>query len=845
MTIQHSKKALLALFLASCQTGEIYDHTGPNIDEDVAIALSALPRVEVTAAENGVPTFIRGDLGFVSTQRQITEADLAPAMDMLAPVFRLESGNLRLLRATEDGLGLKHARYAQTKNGLEVIGGELLVHVDHDGSVYAVNGNARDGVLLPPNPALDSGAARVRATELVPGTQATDANLVYVVSTKDHGLHLAWETVVAGFAGDDPIMDRVYVDALDGSLVDRHPMIHTAKARRVHTSGNGSTLPGTLVRSEGGAASSDTAVNNGYDYSGATYDCYKTLFDRDSYNNAGATLTVSVHYSRNYNNAFWNGSQMVFGDGDGSTFSSLVNSFDVMAHELTHAVTGSTADLIYQNESGALNEAMSDIMAATCETWKTGGTVNANTWKIGEDIFTPGTAGDALRYMDNPTADGMSYDFYPERYTGFEDSGGVHLNSGIANLAFKLLVTGGTHPRSKTSVTVPALGMDKTSRIFYRALTQYMTSTTDFAGARTATAQAATDLYDATTAAAVQAAWDAVGVPGGTGGGGGGGGATTALTNGTALTGKSGAAGSETFYSLDVPAGATGLKFQTSGGTGDADLYVKFGSKPTTAATDKSDGGTNAETVNIATAQAGTYYVLVKGYAAYSGLSVVGSFTAGGGGGGGGGETSVLENGVGVSAAGAQGSMKVYTFQVPAGASALTFATSGGTGDLDLYVKFGAAPTTTSYDYRPYKDGNNETVNATTATAGTWYVMVHGYTAFSGATLKASYSNTPSNQLQDGVTVSGLSAASGGMLRYTVVVPTGVTSLSIAMSGGTGDADLYVKRGTAPTTSSYDYRPYLDGNNETVSVANPVAGTYHVMIHAYSAFSGLSIVANY
>jgi hypothetical protein len=185
-------------------------------------------------------------------------------------------------------------------------------------------------------------------------------------------------------------------------------------------------------------------------------------------------------------------------------------------------VTSQTANLTYQGESGALNEGMSDIMAAVCEA-HTLGAVTARTWMVGEDIFTPNTPNDALRYMADPTADaalyppalGSSRDFYADRYTGTQDSGGVHLNSGIANLAFELLTMGGTHPHQKTTFTVPAIGIEKSGKIFERALTQgYFTSSTNFAQARTATEHAATDLYptDASVTAAVSLAWAAVGV---------------------------------------------------------------------------------------------------------------------------------------------------------------------------------------------------------------------------------------------------------------------------------------------------------------------------------------------
>jgi hypothetical protein len=357
---------------------------------------------------------------------------------------------------------------------------------------------------------------------------------------------------------------------------------------------------------------------------------------RDSYDNAGATIKSSAHYSSSYNNAFWNGSQMVYGDGDGSQFIALSRALDVDAHELTHAVTERTANLTYSNESGALNEATSDILGNSCEAYtKNAGTPNANTWKVGEDIYTPNTAGDALRYMNNPTADGYSKDYYPERITGTADNGGVHGNSGIANLAYYLITMGGSHPRGKTAVVVTALsGTSSTSlnmaqKIWYRALTVYFTSSTNFQGARTATVQAATDLYGAAAAATVTSAWDCVAVPGGGGGGGG----VTTLTNGVTVTGLSGATGSFTNYKITVPTGQTQLKITMSGGTGDADLYVKRGAQPTLTVFDYRPYLTgNNETVTVTNPVAGDWYISINGYAAYSGVSLNATYTGGGGG---------------------------------------------------------------------------------------------------------------------------------------------------------------------------------------------------------------------
>ncbi|CAG9614669.1 Bacillolysin [Bacillus rhizoplanae] len=270
---------------------------------------------------------------------------------------------------------------------------------------------------------------------------------------------------------------------------------------------NRTRLPGTLWADADNIlnATRDAAAVDAHYYAGVTYNYYKNTFNRNSYNDAGALLKSTVHYGKNYNNAFWNGSQMVYGDGDGSTFIAFSGGIDVVGHELTHAVTEYSSNLIYQNESGALNEAISDIFGTLVEYYD-----NRNPdWEVGEDIYTPGKAGDALRSMSDPTKYGDP-DHYSKRYTGTSDNGGVHTNSGIINKAAYLLANGGTH----YGVTVNGVGKDKVGAIYYRANTVYLTESATFSQARAALVQAAADLYGANSAevAAVKQSYDAVGV---------------------------------------------------------------------------------------------------------------------------------------------------------------------------------------------------------------------------------------------------------------------------------------------------------------------------------------------
>ncbi|MBB3167789.1 M20/M25/M40 family metallo-hydrolase [Simiduia aestuariiviva] len=183
----------------------------------------------------------------------------------------------------------------------------------------------------------------------------------------------------------------------------------------------------------------------------------------------------------------------------------------------------------------------------------------------------------------------------------------------------------------------------------------------------------------------------------------------------------------------------------------------------------------------------------------------------------------------------------VYTMSVPAGATNISFAMSGGTGDADLYVKFGAAPTDSSYDCRPYKNGNNETCSGSSS-GGTYYVRVKAYSSFSGVSLVGRYTegggntNEPINE-----TITGINLSRGQWANYTQLLGAGYQLLVVTMSGGSGDADLYVRYGAKSTTSSYDCRPYKNGNSETCTFNAPAGGIWHIDVRGYSAASGVTV----
>lgn len=241
-----------------------------------------------------------------------------------------------------------------------------------------------------------------------------------------------------------------------------------------------------------------------------TYDFLKDVLGRDSLDGKGEKLVSNVHISTNFVNAYWDGTQMNYGDGDGKTAGPLTT-LDIAGHEIAHGLTERTAGLIYEGESGGLNEAMSDIIGSGVEWYaaQKNGAVEFD-WKVGEDAWTPANGnGDALRYMDDPTKDGYSVD----NYKNYPKQTEVHGSSGIANNAFYLLANGGKNRTSGLEVK-DGIGMEKGLKVFARALEHYMTPRTTFAQARQATVQAATDLYGANSAEVkkVQESWTAVGV---------------------------------------------------------------------------------------------------------------------------------------------------------------------------------------------------------------------------------------------------------------------------------------------------------------------------------------------
>jgi hypothetical protein len=284
-----------------------------------------------------------------------------------------------------------------------------------------------------------------------------------------------------------------------------------APQRAIHDAERGTTLPGTLVRSEGDADTGDREVSEAYDGLGATWDLWQNTYGRNSLDGRGLPLIATVHFSRDYDNAFWDGTQMVFGDGDGVVFLPFTRSVDVIGHELAHGVTQFTSGLNYQDQSGALNESVSDVFGVLVKQRLLGQSADQADWLIGADLLGPDVKGVAIRSMAAP---GTAYDDprlgkdpQPGHMRDYvdtqDDNGGVHINSGIPNKAFHVVAT-----------TLGGNAWEAAGQVWFDTITGDISADCDFETFAALTVKAATARHGARSevVAAVRAGWVAVGL---------------------------------------------------------------------------------------------------------------------------------------------------------------------------------------------------------------------------------------------------------------------------------------------------------------------------------------------
>lgn len=516
--------------------------------------------LSVTWSEtNSTPTFVGGRLtsaGYsTSTDKSI---DGIRFFTENIEVFGLKdpAKELQVISNETDELSMTHVKYQQILHGLRIFQGQLILHFNKDGSIESVNGRYYPTPEVITIPAINKDAAIVAAENRIKYFKSTSKSAELMLYFKDAALVLVYAVKLPSFEKPNMI---IFIDAQNGKVIKiddgiRHdgPAIGsgvglkgTSKPLNTYLSGGkyfliDASLPMFVapIDSFKGVidtydAKNDTA-GNGYQqairisdpnsdnnfndnqqlraavdahvFSREVYSIFKSRFNRSSFDNLGGSMLNVVHYRKDYNNAFWNGSFMTYGDGDGVRFSNLAGGFDVIAHEVTHGVTERTANLIYELQPGALNEAVSDIFAVIAD---------STNWLLGEDVFTPAIVGDALRNIQDPhngqTIGGN--DWQPAHMNEFvvlandddHDNGGVHINSGIINKSFYNLAS--------------AIGRTKGGLIWYRALTTYLTNNSQFIDARNACLNASKDLFGnaSTEYNAVADAFTAVGISASTG----------------------------------------------------------------------------------------------------------------------------------------------------------------------------------------------------------------------------------------------------------------------------------------------------------------------------------------
>ncbi len=449
--------------------------------------------------------FSTGDRGVISPRmKALPAAQCSPESVARAfltdygPAFGIKDANkdLRSVRERALSQGGHAIRFQQLHNGLPVIGGEIIVHQNDRREVKAVIGEISAELGLDTLATVQAERAEQIARELCARLYG-ESEAQLVASSPELAVYdpvlvgalgiqkpmLVWQLEVTG-RGITPVREYVLVEAHSGKVVLHFSKIYHAKNRLVYDTSHTATLPGTLVRSEGQAPSAIADVNAAYDGTGSTYDFFWDHFGRDSIDGAGMALISSVRYCPSssacpYENAFWDGTQMVFGDGMAAD--------DVCAHELMHGVTDAESRLFYYMQSGAINEAMSDIFGEFVDlTNSLGNDSSAVRWLVGEDL--PPSIG-VIRSMANPPLydqpDTTTHSLY---WCWSSDNGGVHINSGIANKCASLMVDGG----SFNGFTVAPLGIAKTARIWYEVNCNYLTIASDYE-----------DLYDALIEAAL------------------------------------------------------------------------------------------------------------------------------------------------------------------------------------------------------------------------------------------------------------------------------------------------------------------------------------------------------
>ena len=431
-------------------------------------------------------------------------------LDSYGRLFGLEAGSadLQILKQEEMENSRSFVRFQQTHQGIPVVGGELIVQMGSQRNVLSVSGEILPDIELDTTPQIDKQAAIEIARTKVAKDYDLDPNSLVVKAPElwvfnqsimgGPGMQfnaLVWRTEVTPNVLS-PIREFVLIDAHLGAVALTFNQIHTVKDRETYDAENTETLPGTLRCNESNptCAGGDSHEVAAHTFAGDSYDFFMNEHGRDSIDNAGMTLISTVHYNSGYVNAFWSGTQMVYGDGAAFPLAD-----DVVGHELAHGVTNATSNLFYYYQSGAINESLSDVWGELIDLYQATSNDTGDTrWAMGEDATGLG----AIRNMQDPTlfnhpdriGSPNYYCVQTELSIGSGDNGGVHINSGVNNKAAYLMTDGGTF----NGKTVTALGYAKVTDLYYETNTNLLTSASDYA-----------DFYDALIQASINLGFSA------------------------------------------------------------------------------------------------------------------------------------------------------------------------------------------------------------------------------------------------------------------------------------------------------------------------------------------------
>jgi Zn-dependent metalloprotease len=436
-------------------------------------------------------------------------------LSVYGPLFGLkdQAQELQVMRTKQADRGRSFVRFQQYYGGIPVFGGETIVQVDSSSNIISAHSKLLPDIGGDTSPSITPQAAAATAVDIF--IKAYQKQYQFDAASLQVSTPELWiyNPLLVGFTKDVtylvwrieitpqqllPIREMVLVDAVDGRVVLHFNQNPTAEDRQIYNNYNDYTqgLQDNLVRSEGDPVTGIADVDHAYDYAGSTYDFYYNHFGRDSLDGAGMTLISTTRYCPApfpycpYANAFWNGSQMVYGEG-------YASADDVVGHEMTHGVTEYESNLTYLNESGAINESLSDIFGEFIDLTNVLGNDSTGVrWLIGEDL-----PGGAIRSMKNPPSYGNPDKMGSTKYSCSTcDQGGVNTNSGVGNKAAYLMTDGGAF----NGIKVTGLGIDKVAQIYYEAQTNILTSTSDYDDLANALWQGCMDLvggtcYDGTT----------------------------------------------------------------------------------------------------------------------------------------------------------------------------------------------------------------------------------------------------------------------------------------------------------------------------------------------------------